>query len=79
MLSSENYLLTCETKVSGGLVHETGKRSNMDKKITVKKRQGKGLGDFRNVVCLSPTAYHKRAVFLALPTIALLHGSISFG
>jgi len=52
-LYSGNHHLTYERKqisrVSGGLVNETGKGSNMDKIITVKRQQWKGPGDFRYI------------------------------
>jgi len=52
-LYSGNHHLTYEReqilRVSGGLVHETKKESNMDKTITLKRQQRKGPGDFRYI------------------------------
>ena len=50
----------------------------MDKKITVKKGQGKGPGDFCNIVPDLVPQPTTQGLFLALPEVAFLHGSTSF-
>ena len=81
-LYSGNHHLTYEreyiARVSGGLVHDTGKGSNMDKKMTVKKDKGRSLGILVKLSQTWSQAYHTRAVFLAFPAVALLSSSTSF-
>ena len=50
----------------------------MDKKITVKKEQGKGPGDFRNIVPALVPQPTTQELFLAFPEVASLRGSTSF-
>ena len=80
-LYSRNHHLTYETeyisRVSGGLLHETGKGSNMEKIITVKRQQGEGPGDFCSILCFHPTSSFTSAVTW-FPAVALLRGSTSF-
>ena len=62
----------------GGLVHETGKGSTRIRKITVKKGQGKGPGDFCNIVPALVPQPTTQGLFLAFPEVAFLRGSTSF-